>query len=102
MYISLYELQVMNFIASSYYLLQAKRQRKAQRETSSSAADDDVKMDGSQSVASIHSTAGATTTDEDGKPGMRIGQRTTDEAKENEQMLIKVVQGQSVIYPSIY
>lgn len=108
-YLCLYELQVMNFIASSYYLLQAKKQRKAQREansqnnltSSNSSSADDVKMDGSQSVASIHSTAG-TTADEDGKHVMRIGHRTIEDAKEHEQMLIKVVQGQSVIHPSIY
>lgn len=107
--ISLYKLQVMNFIASSYYLLQAKRQRKAQRDansqnnltSSNSSSADDVKMDGSQSVASIHSTAG-TTADEDSKSVMRIGHRTIGDAREHEQMLIKVVQGQSVSHPSIH
>jgi len=109
MYFSLYKLQVMNFIASSYYLLQAKRQRKAKREansqnnltSSNSISADDVKMDGSQSVTSLHSTAG-TTADEDGKSVMRIGHRTIGDAREHEQMLIKVVQGQSVIHPSIH
>jgi len=98
----------MNFIASSYYLLQAKRQRKAKREannqnnltSSNSISADDVKMDGSQSVASLHSTAG-TTADEDGKSVMRIDHRTIGDAREHEQMLIKVVQGQSSIHPSI-
>jgi len=82
-------------------MIQAKKQRKAQREannqpsimTSTDVNNDDDKMlgrmskEGSQSVASIPSTAGT-------MDGKTIGHLTIEEAREHEQMLIKVVQGQ--------